>query len=181
VFEVDQPQVIDFKTATMADLAAAPTADRRAVAIDLRNDWVAALTAAGFDQTQPTAWIAEGLLGYLPSDAQDRLLDQVTELSISGSRFATESVPNTVDLDQDQMQERMDALSARWRDHGFDLNFADLVYLEDRNEAAAYLAGHGWDVSSSTTRELFAENGLEPFADDDVPFADMVYVSATLQ
>jgi methyltransferase (TIGR00027 family) len=181
VFEVDQPQVIEFKTTTMADLAAAPTADRRAVAIDLRNDWVAALTAAGFDPSRPTAWIAEGLLGYLPPDAQDRLLDQITELSVPGSQFATESVPNTGDVDQDQLQERMDAMSARWRDHGFDLNFTELVYLEDRNEAAAYLAGHGWDVSGKTTRDLFAENGLEPFTDEDLPFADMVYVSATLR
>ncbi|EUA06747.1 methyltransferase, TIGR00027 family protein [Mycobacterium xenopi 4042] len=81
VFEVDQPQVVDFKTATLAELGAQPTADRRTVAIDLRNDWPGALQEAGFDPACPTAWIAEGLLGYLTADAQDRLLDQVTTLS----------------------------------------------------------------------------------------------------
>lgn len=85
VFEVDQPQVIEFKTATLAALGAQPTADRRPVAIDLRNDWPTALKAAGFDPGQPTAWIAEGLLGYLTADAQDRLLDQVTALSCAAA------------------------------------------------------------------------------------------------
>ncbi|MGV9803962.1 class I SAM-dependent methyltransferase, partial [Mycobacterium sp. NPDC003449] len=60
VFEVDQPEVIEFKTRTLADLGAAPAADRRTVAIDLREDWPAALRAAGFDPAAPTAWIAEG-------------------------------------------------------------------------------------------------------------------------
>ena len=91
VYEIDQPQVIEFKTRTLAELGAAPTADRRAVAVDLRDDWPAALRAAGFDPAQPTAWSAEGLLGYLPPEAQDRLLDTITELSAPGSRIATES------------------------------------------------------------------------------------------
>ena len=93
VYEIDQPQVIEFKSRTLAELGAQPTAHRRAVAIDLRDDWPAALRAAGFDPAQPSAWSAEGLLGYLPPDAQDRLLDTITELSAPGSRIATESGP----------------------------------------------------------------------------------------
>lgn len=90
VFEVDQPQVIDFKTTTLAGLGAAPTTDRRTVAVDLRDDWPTALQKAGFDNAQRTAWIAEGLLGYLSAEAQDRLLDQITAQSVPGSQFATE-------------------------------------------------------------------------------------------
>src|SRR6476660_3018249 len=56
VYEVDQPQVIDFKTTTLANLGAEPTADLRVVGVDLRNDWPAALRAKGFDIAQPTAW-----------------------------------------------------------------------------------------------------------------------------
>src|SRR5271168_751814 len=94
VFEVDQPQVIAFKTETLAGLGAAPTADRRTVAIDLRQNWPAALVDAGFDRSQPTAWIAEGLLGYLPPEAQDRLLDTISSRSADGSRHATEAIRN---------------------------------------------------------------------------------------
>ena len=90
VYEVDQPKVIEFKSAMMASLGAAPAADRRTVGIDLRDDWPAALRGSGFDDTQPTAWSAEGLLMYLPPDAQDRLFDSITTLSAPGSRIATE-------------------------------------------------------------------------------------------
>ncbi|MFI7194910.1 class I SAM-dependent methyltransferase [Nocardia nova] len=90
VYEVDQPQVIEFKTRTLAELGATPTADRRAVGVDLRDDWPTVLRTAGFDPARPTAWSAEGLLGYLPPEAQDRLLDTITELSAPGSRMATQ-------------------------------------------------------------------------------------------
>ena len=95
VFEVDQPQVIEFKTATIGALGAQPTADVRAVAIDLRHDWPSALRQAGFDSAQPAAWAAEGLLGFLPPDAQDRLLDNITALSADGSRLVAEVFLNS--------------------------------------------------------------------------------------
>jgi O-methyltransferase involved in polyketide biosynthesis len=86
VYQLDQPQVIEFKTRTLAELGAAPTADRRVTAIDLRDDWPTALRTAGFDPARPTAWSAEGLLGYLPPEAQERLLDTVTELRLGAER-----------------------------------------------------------------------------------------------
>jgi methyltransferase (TIGR00027 family) len=180
VYEVDQPQVIEFKSRTLADLGAAPTAERRVVAIDLREDWPAALRAAGFDPSQPTAWSAEGLLGYLPPDAQDRLLDTITELSAPGSRLATESAPNPEPGDEEKMKERMQTISERWRAHGFDLDMAGLVYFGERNEAAPYLSGHGWQLTSASIRELFDANGLAPLEDDDMRMGEMLYASGTL-
>lgn len=180
VYEIDQPQVIEFKSRTLAKLGAAPTADRRVVAIDLRDDWPAALRAAGFDPAQPTAWSAEGLLGYLPPEAQDRLLDTVTELSTPGSRFATESARNLEPGDEERMKERMRSITQRWRAHGFDVDMTGLVYFGDRNEAAAYLSGHGWLLTSSSVRDLFAANGFPPIDDDDVRMGDLQYVSGTL-
>ncbi|MGH7290508.1 MAG: class I SAM-dependent methyltransferase, partial [Myxococcota bacterium] len=84
VYEIDQPNVIVAKTAAMTEIGATPTADRRAVAVDLRDDWPQELKAAGFDVTAPTAWSAEGLLVYLPPEAQDRLFDDITALSAPG-------------------------------------------------------------------------------------------------
>lgn len=180
VYEVDQPQVIDFKSRTLAALDAAPTAERRVVAVDLRDDWPAALRAAGFDPAQPTAWSAEGLLGYLPPEAQDRLLDTITELSAPGSQVAVESAPNPEPGDEDRMKERMRHISERWRAHGFDLDMAGLVYFGDRNEAAPYLRERGWELDGATIRELFAANGLPPLQDDDMRMGEMLYVSGTL-
>jgi methyltransferase (TIGR00027 family) len=179
VYEIDQPQVIDFKTRTLAELGARPTAERRVVAVDLRDDWPAALRAAGFDPGRPTAWSAEGLLGYLPPEAQDRLLETVTALSAPGSRFATESTPTRDPAIQERIKEHMRTTSARWRKHGLDLDMTELLYFGDRNEAAPYLSDRGWQMSGHSIRELFAANGLPP-VDDESPFADRLYVSGTL-
>jgi methyltransferase (TIGR00027 family) len=185
VFEIDQPDVIEFKSTTLADLGAEPTADRRTVAIDLRFDWPSALKAAGFDPGQPTAWSAEGLLGYLPPDAQDRLLDTITELSAPGSRVAVESGPASIDpQDREKAIERMQESAQRWRDHGFELDFAELVYIEDRNEAGGYLADRGWQLTRRSVNELLAANDLPllPVDDDDVGnFAELQYVTGILQ
>src|ERR1700742_3014703 len=180
VYEVDQLEVIEFKTRTLAELGASPTADRRVVAVDLRDDWPTALRTAGFDPAQPTAWSAEGLLGYLPPAAQDRLLDTITELSARGSRLATESAPNPEVGDEEKLKERMQAISQRWRAHGFDLDMAGLVYFGERNEAAPYLSGHGWQLTSASIRELFDANGLAPLEDDDMRMGEMLYTSGTL-
>ncbi len=179
VYEIDQPQVIEFKSRTLAELGAQPTAHRRTVAIDLRDDWPTALRAAGFDADQPTAWSAEGLLGYLPPEAQDRLLDTITALSPPGSRIATESMPRRDDALRERLKEHMRTVSERWRKHGLDLDMTELIYFGDRNEAAPYLSDCGWQITGRSTRELFAANGLPPL-DDDFPFADRLYVSGTL-
>jgi len=181
VFEIDQPQVIEFKSATLADLGAIATADRRVVAIDLRHDWPAALLHAGFHADRQTAWIAEGLLNYLPSDAQDRLLDHITALSTAGSRLATESIPNLQQPDEYGIVGRMRALTERWRDHGLDLDLTDLVYLGDRNDVQKYLTLRGWETVGTATSELLVANGLHQRDDDRSPFADAFYVSGTLK
>jgi methyltransferase (TIGR00027 family) len=181
VYEIDQPDVIEFKSRTLAELGAEPTARRRTVAMDLRYDWPSALIEEGFDPNQPAAWSAEGLLGYLPPDAQDRLLDTITELSAPGSRVAVESVPNIDPADQDKAIERMRSATERWRDHGFDLDIAELVYLGDRNEAAAYLGEHGWQLSRKSVTDLFAANGLPPLDnEEDGKFGELQYVSGVL-
>jgi methyltransferase (TIGR00027 family) len=178
VYEVDQPQVIAFKTQALADIGAEPTVDRRAVAIDLRFDWPAALKEAGFDPSTPTAWSAEGLLGYLPPEAQDRLLDTITELSAPGSWLATESAPPIDQNDLDEAAARMQLAADRWREHGYDLDWANLVYLGDRAEPAEYLSGHGWQVSGENINDLLTANGYAPF-EKDTPFAELRYISGT--
>jgi methyltransferase (TIGR00027 family) len=181
VFEVDQPEVIAFKTQTLSELGASPTADRRTVAIDLRYDWPAALIEAGFDPAQPTAWIAEGLLGYLPPEAQDRLLDNISALSADGSRLATEAIPNLPDMDQEKARELMREATEKWRAHGFDLNFDELGYQGERNDVAEYLTGLGWRSAGQPMSQLLAEHGLPPVprTSDSVSMADTIYYTST--
>jgi methyltransferase (TIGR00027 family) len=178
VYEIDQPQVIDFKAETLAGLGAKPTATRRTVSIDLRSDWPAALRAAGLDPTAPTAWLAEGLLIYLPPEAQDRLFDNITALSVPGSTIATEYVPGIKDFDPDRARE----LSRPLRDNGVDIDMPSLVYAGERSHVVDYLDAKGWEMSSVSRTELFVRNGFEvPAAEDDDPLGEIIFVRGTLR
>lgn len=176
VYEIDQPRVIDFKTRTLAEFGAAPTTERRPIGIDLRDDWPNALQQNGFESSQPTAWIAEGLLVYLPPDAQDRLLNNISALSAAGSRLATEDF-----LDPLGFGERAQRLSEHWNRFGVDLNMSALIYDGERSPASSYLTGHGWQVTTRTLKEAYAHNGFAPPSDELLTvFGDLSYVSATL-
>jgi methyltransferase (TIGR00027 family) len=175
VYELDQPEVIDFKTKTLTNLSAKPRADRRTVAIDLRNDWPKALLDNGFDPTQPTAWIAEGLLIYLPPEAQDLLFDRIDELSAPGSRVATEHIPD-VTMFSDERSQR---ITERLKKYGHDIEMSDLIYHGERSHVIEYLTAHGWDVTSQTMREAYTANGFVFPENETIGFfANLSYVSA---
>lgn len=178
VYEIDQPQVIEFKTQTLAGIGAVPTATHRTVGIDLREDWPAALTAAGFDPALPTAWLAEGLLIYLPPEAQDRLFDQITALSATGSTVGTEYAPGIMDFDA----EKASAMSAPLRAQGLDIDMSSLVYAGQRSHVMEYLRDIGWQVTGSSRTELFERLSLPavPPREDGDPLGEIVYVSAKL-
>jgi methyltransferase (TIGR00027 family) len=176
VYEIDQPKVIEFKTATMTDIGATPTAERRTVAIDLRDDWPAALRRSGFDETQPTAWSAEGLLAYLPPEAQDRLFDNITALSPPGSQLATEFHPDV----GAGMGERAAAMRSEWQQHGFDVDLSQLFYAGERTPVVDHLSGHGWQVCASPRPEVFARYGKEfPDTDELAPQRNSLAIIAT--
>jgi methyltransferase (TIGR00027 family) len=177
VYEVDQPQVIEFKTTTLDRLGAVPSATRKTVAVDLRDDWPAALRAAGFAPDRPTAWIAEGLLPYLPPDTQDRLFDHITALSAPGSRLATEHMD--MKSAPDDWVKRLDERSKR---AGANLKLSELFYSGERNSARDYLCGHHWQVSTQTMAEAFAANGFDLPDDELVKLTgDSGYLTATFE
>ncbi|WP_099037169.1 SAM-dependent methyltransferase [Mycobacterium neglectum] len=176
VYEIDQPQVIEFKTATMTSIGAPPAAEHRTVGIDLREDWPKALRDSGFDVSQPTAWSAEGLLVYLPPDAQDRLLDDITELSAPGSRLATEYHPDAAASIGARLQDMKD----QWGDAPVDLDITKLFYDGERNGVVDYLTDHGWQVSARRRPDVFAGYGrVFPDTESLVPLRDSLAVIAT--
>ena len=152
-------------------MGATPTALRQTVAIDLRHDWPAALREAGFDPTLPTAWSAEGLLAFLPSDAQDRLLDNVTALSAPGSWLVCENMSGR-DGAAVAVQDRLHDAVENWRAHGFDVEMTDLWYFDDdRHDVADYLGDRGWTTTEATMADLFAAHG-QPLAGSEEEAAD---------
>lgn len=176
VFEIDQPRVIDFKTRVLAEAGAVPAADRRTVGIDLRENWQKALQHCGFDANVPTAWIAEGLLIYLPPDAQERLLDGVTALSAPDSRLATEHMDAKA-LTGDWAK----AMTERGRRHGSDIDLTELFYSGPRTSASDQLRELGWQVTVTPNADAYAANGFEPPADHLMAMiGDSGYLSAEL-
>ncbi|MBS4727977.1 class I SAM-dependent methyltransferase [Mycobacterium sp. SM1] len=156
VFEIDQPRVLEFKTTTLAALGAQPTSTLRAVPVDLRHDWPSALRRAGFDTRQPTAWTVEGLLAYLPPNAQDRLLDHITAISAAGSRLVANVFWSTP-----EGREAGRAATQKWYECGLDVKLDGLSCPGERNDVADYLAGRGWQVvDRAEFSTLLADHGL---------------------
>ena len=177
LYEIDQPKVLAYKSATLAGHGVAPAAQRREVAIDLRRDWPAALIAVGFDPGVPTAWLAEGLLMYLPAEAQDRLFEQITALSAPGSRLAAETAPCHGQERRAEMQQRFtkvaDELGLQQT-----VDIQDLIYHdESRAEPAQWLADHGWRAAERHAQDEMRRLGRwvdVPMGDDRDAFAQFV-------
>ncbi|MGP4055858.1 class I SAM-dependent methyltransferase [Mycobacterium sp. 4D054] len=167
VYEIDQPLVLQYKTSTLAAHGVQPTADRREVPIDLRQDWPAALTDAGFDPGRPTAWLAEGLLMYLPADAQDRLFAQITDMSAPGSRVAAESMGIHAQERRERMRNRFAAITAQIDVEPMDIT--ELTYEDpDRANVAEWLTAHGWTAREVPSQdEMRRLDRLVEIADSD--------------
>ncbi len=156
MYECDQPAVLDFKARVLRELGGKLTTHRRAVGVDLRGDWLTALRRVGFDPAQPTVWIAENLLvGYLPPDAQDRLLHEVSAASATGSWFGADHLPWT----QAQLQEGR-AFIEGWRQEGLDIDLAKLTYSTEFGSIPENLEAHGWQTADRTLVELLSTVGL---------------------
>ncbi len=174
LFEIDQPQVLEFKAVTVAALGTNATAELRVVPIDLRDDWPTALQQAGFDANRPTAWIAEGLLAFLPPDAQDRLLDNITALSADGSRLVAEIFMSNM-----QTMQTLQAATQKWYEHGLDVEIDSLGYVGKRNDVATYLDAHGWRTVRTLASQLLADNGL-PVPPRNEAYTENYYCIAVL-
>ncbi len=150
VFELDQPNVLDFKRRTLDDYGAAPRALRQEVAVDLRDDWPAALRASGFEDSQPSAWIAEGLLVYLPGAAQEQLFTGLDSLAGSGSRFALEEGRP---MDREAFKAKVEEAKAVGDERG---QWWQLIYNEQHAPAAQWFSERGWSTEATPLTDYLA-------------------------
>jgi methyltransferase (TIGR00027 family) len=161
VYEVDQPKVLAYKAATLAANGVQPVVDRREVPADLRFDWPEVLRGKGFDPAQPTAWLAEGLLIFLPGEAEERLFADIDALSAPGSRACIEEFAFD-DAARQAYQERRvktDELRRRLGDENV-FDPGDLWYTEDeRRDPAAWFDTHKWHVEAVTGSDYLTQVG----------------------
>ncbi|MER5643393.1 class I SAM-dependent methyltransferase [Streptosporangium sp. NPDC002524] len=156
VYEIDRDGVLKFKQHVLDGLAAVPAATRRPIAVDLRDDWAHALLSRGFDPAVPTAWLAEGLLLYLPPAAERRLIDTVDHLSAEGSTLFFE-----VKLGPESPEVRAGPIyAATRRQIGVDL--PALFDREPRPDSVGHLRDRGWSVTVHTPFDFARRHGRGP-------------------
>ncbi|WP_329454019.1 SAM-dependent methyltransferase [Streptomyces sp. NBC_01497] len=166
VFEIDQDPVLRFKNAVMDEHAGPTVVARHPVAVDLREDWAAALHARGFDENSPTAWLVEGLLYSLDAPAADRLLSTLTRISAPGSTLAFDhfEIGPTLRAATDRIDPGLTGLwqsgpadPAAWlKSHDWLADVHELAHIAaefDRTVHPAYVPGpaaegHSWLVTA---------------------------------
>ncbi|MFE1595041.1 class I SAM-dependent methyltransferase [Nocardia sp. NPDC058705] len=145
-FEIDLPNVLAFKRSVM-DERGGEYVD---VAADLTAaDWPARLIEAGFDPSQPTVWIAEGILIYFDSATNDRIITAVSELSAAGSRLLCGHF-GAGSLTEAQTKEMTQRTSSAG--YGFRSWITD---------PKTWLAERDWDVTATTIKAHGATLGRE--------------------
>ena len=179
VYEIDLPKVLEYKTKTLANHGATPIAERRPVPVDLRHDWPQALRDNGFDASRPTAWLAEGLLPFLPAAAQEALFVAIDALSASGSQVSVENFGIDPDRRR-EAEERFAELRAKREARGEDTSFNPFdLWFEDgeRPDCADWFAAHGWTTGAVDGHEEALRLG-RPSQPESRPFV-VSYVTAT--
>lgn len=156
IFELDRPQVLDFKREVLTGHGARPRAERHEIAIDLREDWPQALRDSGFDPARPSAWIAEGLLIYLPADAQEQLFTGIDGLAGHGSHAAIEDgAPLPPDVFQAKLEEERAAMAEGTEERPF----FQLVYNEQCAPATEWFGRRGWTAVGTPLTDYLRQVG----------------------
>jgi hypothetical protein len=130
-----------------------PKAVRREVAVDLRHDWQAALRDSGFAPDEPSAWIAEGLLIYLPGAAQEQLFLGIDALACSGSRLAVEEGRP---MDKAAFEAKVEEARASSDMQG---QWWQMVYDEQCAPAAQWFSQRGWTAEATSLTDYLETVG----------------------
>ncbi|GBG36500.1 SAM-dependent methyltransferase [Mycobacterium montefiorense] len=170
IYEVDQSQVIEWKRSVLTHLGWPPAQGHHHVGIDLRQDWPTALRQAGFDDTQPTVWIIEGLLiGFLPPEAHNEIFDAITTLSASGSQLEADYVDSPR---ADALGESLSKHHATWNARDPEIDLRSLTFAGQYADPVAYLSERGWRTRSADLAGVFRAAGRSaPTADGFVELA----------
>ncbi|MGF7123403.1 class I SAM-dependent methyltransferase [Rhodococcus sp. BE178] len=170
VYELDAPKVLSFKGEVLTEQGATPRSDRRVVAVDLREPWVVPLRDKGFDRTRPSAWLAEGLMPFLPNLAKEQLLGSVTELSTPGSRICIEHVDDVRGMLQEPQFHDMNKR--------FGIDMEALWPDEPDFGPAEWLSGHGWDVEVIRSADVAEQWGRTLENPDQDPMRSSQFITA---
>jgi methyltransferase (TIGR00027 family) len=94
-YELDRAALLALKQSLLDGDGAVCSCERRTVGVDLTDEWMTVLVAAGFQAGEPTLWLVEGLLYFFTAQQRDTLLTEITRLSAAGSVLLADYVSQT--------------------------------------------------------------------------------------
>lgn len=144
MFELDLPGQLAGKVETLQRAGAIHDSLLVVVEADLREDWIAALVAAGFATSRPAVWLVEGLLYYLDRPAGDRVLKQVSTASAQGSWLALD-VPHERFLAEPANAQFLEYMAERGS-----------PFVGAASDPVRWLADNGWQAQAYLAKDLVA-------------------------
>lgn len=153
VYEVDHGALLAEKRARLSGRAVEPRVRTVPVGVDLAGDWLSALRSSGFDPSERTLWIAEGLIFFLTQEQAGRLLEAAAGACPPGSRLVVDMTSASL-LRHPMTQPFLRLL----REDGTPWRFGT-------DDPEAFLKGHGWQVRElKQPGEPGAGSGRWPYA-----------------
>jgi methyltransferase (TIGR00027 family) len=149
--ELDQPAVLAYKDEILGAAGARPACERHTIPADLTGPWQEDLVAAGFDPRQPSGWLLEGYLFYLPNETITRLLDEFVQLAAPGSWLGFD-VMNSTTLTS--------PLTRHWVEMQAQLGAPWIGTLDD---PVRFMAARGWTATLSQAGQPDANHSRWPF------------------
>ncbi|MDB9313031.1 SAM-dependent methyltransferase [Spirulina sp. CS-785/01] len=99
LYELDYAEILEYKNVELANVM--PKCERHAIAADLTKLWTPRLFAAGYDSSQASIWLLEGLLMYLNEADAHTLLQTVSRMTAPGSHIGLDLVNRKAVIDND--------------------------------------------------------------------------------
>jgi methyltransferase (TIGR00027 family) len=151
LFELDQPAVLEYKEQILRSAGAQPTCTRQMVQVDLTASWKEVLVQAGFDPQQPSGWLLEGFLFYLPNESLTHLLDEVTGLAAPGSYMGFDIINSAV-------------LTSPWTRPWVEMQAqSGAPWIGTLDDPAGFLAARGWKTTLTQAGQPEANHGRWPY------------------
>ena len=151
LFELDQPAVLQYKEQMLRSASAQPTCERQTIAADLTGPWKETFIKTGFDPQQPSGWLLEGFLFYLPNESVTRILDEVTSLAAPGSWIGFDIINSAT-------------LTSPWTRSWVEMQAqAGAPWIGTMDDPEGFLATRGWKATLTQVGENDANFSRWPY------------------
>jgi methyltransferase (TIGR00027 family) len=150
-FELDQAPVLEHKERVLGSALAGPNCQRRTIAADLNSAWEPALIEAGFEPGEPSCWLLEGFLFYLPVQSLTALLERAMRLATPGSWIGFDII-NSLTLTSPMTKSWVEMQAQ-----------SGAPWIGTMDDPPAFLAARQWNANLTSPGDPDANYGRWPY------------------